>query len=46
VLGKSERPKVVHRIEPSRPLNGAGNGVVNGAGQHVGLPPADYRVAS
>ena len=45
MLGKSERPKVLH-LEPSRPLNGGGNGLTNGAGLHVGLPPADYRVAS
>jgi cytoskeletal protein CcmA (bactofilin family) len=44
VLGKSERPKVVHRIEPSRPVNGAAVG--NGAALHGKLPPADYRVAS
>ena len=42
VLGKSERPKVVHRLEP-RAAQGAGNGL---AGQHAVLPPADYRVAS
>jgi cytoskeletal protein CcmA (bactofilin family) len=45
LLGKSERPKVVHRIEPSRPLNGA-NGATNGAGLHGALAPPDYRVAS
>ena len=43
MLGKSERPKVLRRIEPQRPLSG-GNGHTNGL--HVGLPPADYRVAS
>jgi hypothetical protein len=46
LLGKSARPKVVQRLEPSRPLNGSGNGLTNGAGLHVGLPEADYRVAS
>jgi cytoskeletal protein CcmA (bactofilin family) len=50
VLGKADRPKVVHRLEPSRPLNGAGNGAgngaVNGAAPHGKLPPADYRAAS
>jgi hypothetical protein len=45
MLGKSERPKVL-QLEPSRPLNGSGNGLTNGASLHVGLPPADYRVAS
>lgn len=46
LLGKAERPKVLHRLEPARPLNGSGNGKTNGAGLHVGLPEADYRVAS
>lgn len=46
VLGKVERPKVIHRIEQLRPLNGAGNGLANGAGLHGMLPPADYRAAS
>jgi cytoskeletal protein CcmA (bactofilin family) len=49
MLGKFDRPKVLHRIEPSRPLNGASNGVGNGAANgalHAVLPPADYRVAS
>jgi cytoskeletal protein CcmA (bactofilin family) len=45
VLGKSERPKVLRRIEGQRALNG-GSGQTNGSGLHVGLPPADYRVAS
>lgn len=45
LLGKAERPKVLHRLEPSKPLNGSG-GLTNGAGPHVGLAPADYRVAS
>jgi cytoskeletal protein CcmA (bactofilin family) len=44
VLGKAERPKVIHRIEAVRPLNG--NGHANGAGLHGMLPPADYRAAS
>ena len=44
LLGKAERPKVLHRLEPSKPLNGSGK--ANGAGLHVGLPEADYRVAS
>jgi cytoskeletal protein CcmA (bactofilin family) len=44
LLGKSGQPKVVQRLEPSRPVNG--NALTNGAGLHVGLPPADYRVAS
>jgi cytoskeletal protein CcmA (bactofilin family) len=38
VLGKAERPMIVHRIEPSRP--------VNGTGAHGKLPAADYRAAS
>lgn len=38
VLGKSERPMIAHRIEPGRPLNGAG--------VHAKLPAADFRVAS
>jgi len=46
VLGKAERPKVIHRIEAVRPINGAGNGLANGAGLHGMLPPADYRAAS
>jgi len=46
MLGKFDRPKVLHRIEPSKPLNGSGNGLTNGSGLHTGLPPADYRVAS
>jgi cytoskeletal protein CcmA (bactofilin family) len=46
LLGKAERPKVLHRLEPSRPLNGSANGKTNGAGLHVGLPEADYRAAS
>jgi cytoskeletal protein CcmA (bactofilin family) len=46
VLGKDERPKVIHRIEAVRSANGAGNGHVNGAGLHGMLPPADYRAAS
>jgi cytoskeletal protein CcmA (bactofilin family) len=45
VLGKADRPKVVHRTEP-RSMNGAGNGAANGAAVHAALPPADYRVAS
>jgi hypothetical protein len=45
-LGKAERPKVLHRLEPSRPLNGSANGKTNGAGLHLGLPEADYRAAS
>jgi cytoskeletal protein CcmA (bactofilin family) len=45
VLGKSERPKVLRRIEAQRPLNG-GNSQPNSSGPHAGLPPADYRVAS
>jgi cytoskeletal protein CcmA (bactofilin family) len=38
VLGKVERPRVVHRAEGNRPLNGA---VMNGM-----LPPPDFRAAS
>jgi len=38
LLGKSERPKIVHLLEASRPLNGAGG--------HVKLPTADFRSAS
>jgi cytoskeletal protein CcmA (bactofilin family) len=45
MLGKSERPKVLH-LEPPKPLNGNGSGLTNGTGLHAGLPPADYRVAS
>jgi len=46
VLGKADRPKVIHRIEPVRSLNGGGNGLTNGSGLHGMLPAADYRVAS
>jgi cytoskeletal protein CcmA (bactofilin family) len=46
VLGKSERPKVIHRIEPARSHHGVGNAHANGAGLHGMLPPADYRAAS
>jgi cytoskeletal protein CcmA (bactofilin family) len=46
LLGKSERPKVLRRLEPSRPLNGSGNGKSNESGIHAGLPEADYRAAS
>jgi hypothetical protein len=38
VLGRSERPTIVHRIEPSRPGNVVGS--------HGKLPAADYCVAS
>ena len=46
VLGRPERPKVIHRLESVRPLNGAGNGLANGSSLHGMLPPADYRAAS
>ena len=46
VLGKAERPKVIHRIDPARSLNGVGNGHANVSGLHGMLPPADYRAAS
>jgi hypothetical protein len=46
MLGKSERPKVVRRLEASRPLNGSGGGAANGVGLHSVLAPPDYRVAS
>lgn len=38
VLDKSERPMIVRRIEPVRPLNGAG--------VHAKLPAAEFRAAS
>jgi cytoskeletal protein CcmA (bactofilin family) len=38
VLGKSDRPMIVRRIEPARPLNGAG--------VHPKLPAAEFRAAS
>lgn len=42
VLGKAERPRIVHRAESSRTLNGAANGAaMNGV-----LPAADFRAAS
>ena len=44
VLGKTERPKVIHRNDALRAVNG--NGYVNGVGLHGMLPPADYRAAS
>jgi len=44
VLGKTERPKVIHRNDALRAVNG--NGYANGVGLHGMLPPADYRAAS
>jgi cytoskeletal protein CcmA (bactofilin family) len=45
VLGKADRPKVVHRIDAARSL-GPVNGASNGTAPHGKLPPADYRAAS
>jgi cytoskeletal protein CcmA (bactofilin family) len=47
VLGISDRPRIVRRIETARaPLNGASGAATNGSGMNGVLPPADYRVAS
>ena len=47
ILGSSERPMIVHRIESGRPLNGNsnGSGVAASANGQTKLPPADYREA-
>jgi cytoskeletal protein CcmA (bactofilin family) len=37
ILGAAERPAILHRIEPVRPVNGSGG--------HTTLPAADFRAA-